>query len=177
MSGRNVAKAYHNSKPLYPPNRTKEITFLFIALVLLLFLFFQSRSPFQFIHSDNKLTSSSTTSKATKLTAITWNIAAINNNPFEYYISTDMLQYNDLMNNISHIIQTPSDDIDIPINQIFSNNMFIELLEKINTFPEISKTSSLLPDLWQSDYSERKCISGFIKDNLIGMIKRIFYYI
>ena len=167
MSGRNVAKAYHNSKPLYPPNRTKEITFLFIALFLLLFLFYQSQS--QFIHSNNKLTSSSSTSD-TKLNAITWNIAAINNNPFEYYISTDMLQYNDLMNNISHIIQTPSDDIDIPINQIFSNNMFIELLEKINSFPEISKTSSLLPDIWQIDYSERKCISGFIKDNLIGMI-------
>ena len=39
--------------------------------------------------------------------AVTWNIAAINNNPFEYWITNDDESYNKIMKSVSEYIENP----------------------------------------------------------------------
>ena len=39
--------------------------------------------------------------------AVTWNIAAINNNPFEYCIKNDDESYNQIMKSVSAYIENP----------------------------------------------------------------------
>ena len=46
-----------------------------------------------------------------KLSAITWNMAAINNNPFEYWITHDDRAYNQLMEDVSTFINDPGQQV------------------------------------------------------------------
>jgi hypothetical protein len=45
------------------------------------------------------------------LSALTWNLAAINNNPFEYWITHDDAAYNALMEGVSAFIDDPGDQV------------------------------------------------------------------
>ena len=71
-----------------------------------------------------------------KLSVTTWNVAAINNNPFEYWITyTDKdhaQQYDDLMVNVQDFIENPADK-DLPVHQVFTDAMFQELNDKLTT--------------------------------------------
>lgn len=124
------------------------------------------------------LTSKATPSKAStifksavsngnaQIKAMTWNMAAINNNPFEYWISNDDPEYNSLMKEVSDFISHPSADKDLKISKIFTDDMFDELSEKMKAVgwdgvDEVRK-------IWEEDYRDRKSISGFIKDPVIG---------
>lgn len=40
---------------------------------------------------------------------ITWNIAAVNNNPFEYWVTHDDPAYNKLMSDAQEFIDSPND--------------------------------------------------------------------
>lgn len=46
-----------------------------------------------------------------------WNMAAINNNPFEYWITHDDPAYNKLMEDVSAFIQNPGDK-DVPVHKV-----------------------------------------------------------
>ncbi len=61
-----------------------------------------------------------------KLRLVTWNMAAINNNPFEYWITHDDPVYTRLMEDVSAFIQAPGDK-DVPVHQVFTDAMFDEL--------------------------------------------------
>ena len=71
-----------------------------------------------------------------KLSGTTWNVAAINNNPFEYWITyTDKdhaQQYDDLMVNVQDFIENPADK-GLPVHQVFTDAMFQELNDKLTT--------------------------------------------
>jgi hypothetical protein len=45
---------------------------------------------------------------------MTWNIAAINNNPFEYWITNKDPNYNKIMDDVSVFIDNPGDS-DVPV--------------------------------------------------------------
>ncbi len=62
--------------------------------------------------------------------ALTWNIAAINNNPFEYWITADDPSYNTLMSKVSKFIESPG-DADVTIGSIFSDSMYDKLEERM----------------------------------------------
>ena len=98
--------------------------------------------------------------------ALTWNMAAINNNPFEYWITTDDVEYNNLMKAVSDFIQTPSVDKDVPVSNVITEDMFKKLTEKMTSIGwtgiEEVKTR------WDNEYKNRTIISGFIKDPLLG---------
>lgn len=80
-----------------------------------------------------KFFQSSSASSMKLVKALTWNIAAINNNPFgisspiylthsllsEYWITNDDPSYNKLMKGVSEFIKTPAEK-DIPIGNIFT---------------------------------------------------------
>ena len=53
------------------------------------------------------------------LRVATWNIAAINNNPFEYWITHDDADYNALMEGVQSFIDQPGER-DVPVSQVFT---------------------------------------------------------
>lgn len=99
------------------------------------------------------------------LQALTWNIAAVNNNPFEYWITNDDMNYNKIMSKVSAFIDSPG-ALDIPVHEIFTDKMFEELAESMMmaNWTGIEETRQL----WNSQYRDRKAISGFIKDGELG---------
>ena len=63
---------------------------------------------------------------ASELRAVTWNIAAINNNPFEYWITHEDAAYNKLMEDVQGFIDAPAAR-DVAVSTVFTPVMFGEL--------------------------------------------------
>ena len=97
------------------------------------------------------------------LAVATWNIAAINNNPFEYWVTYPDATYNDFMLQVE---QTISGQADFEVNKIFTDSMFSELLEELQA-REIGGLASL-KIYWENNLSHRAAIQGFLKDTEIG---------
>mmetsp|Transcript_76036 Transcript_76036/g.204012 ORF Transcript_76036/g.204012 Transcript_76036/m.204012 type:complete len:515 (+) Transcript_76036:88-1632(+) len=62
------------------------------------------------------------------LKVVTWNMAAVNNNPFEYWITHQSDEYVTLMNEVQRVVDQPGAH-DIPIHQILTDRQFSELLQ------------------------------------------------
>jgi hypothetical protein len=99
------------------------------------------------------------------LKAVTWNVAAINNNPFEYWITNDDPKYNKLMQDVSAFISEPGAN-DVTVESIFTHAMFEQLATKMTSvgWSGVNETRAH----WVNDYSKRKIISGFVKDYVLG---------
>ena len=101
-------------------------------------------------------------SSGRRLAVTTWNIAAINNNPFEYWITyKENPAYEQLMIDIESFLESPSgDERDIPVSQVFTEEMFTKLDARFSN-PNVGWTS--VRSYWESDFQHRKIISGFMK--------------
>lgn len=100
------------------------------------------------------------------LTVSTWNIAAINNNPFEYWITyKEDPEYERIMAEIEKFIESPGDK-DIEVNKIFTDDMFNELEKRMDGvgWDPVHKVRKH----WEGDFRGRKIVSGFLKDPLLG---------
>ncbi len=99
-----------------------------------------------------------------KLSIATWNIAAINNNPFEYWITFPDEIYNKFMFGVEQFLSMPSEDF--RVNTAFTEAMFSELLDLL----EDCKFAGLerLKSRWIEDLSQRRAITDFLKDKSIG---------
>merc|ERR1712238_620072 len=98
-----------------------------------------------------------------KLAVTTWNIAAINNNPFEYWITyKENPEYEKLVINIELFIDDPGEK-DVPVKQVFTEEMFTKLDSRLT---DVGWTS--VRSYWESDFQDRKIISSFMKDRLLG---------
>jgi hypothetical protein len=95
----------------------------------------------------------------------TWNIAAINNNPFEYWITSPDPEYNELMKKVSAFILN-SQEADVPVSSVFTQEMFDELIQ-IMTASGVTNTEET-KSYWEQNFKNRKIISEFIKDGSIG---------
>jgi len=104
-------------------------------------------------------------SDVNEMHVVTWNIAAINNNPFEYWITHKDRDYNALMEAVQQFIDDPQAR-DAPVREVFTPAMWAELRElmKERGWSGIEETEAR----WQSDFSTRKIISGFMKDKTLG---------
>ena len=99
-----------------------------------------------------------------QLSVTTWNIAAINNNPFEYWITyKENPAYEQLMIDIEKFLENPGDK-DVLVNEVFTETMFTELDHRMT---QSSKWNSVR-SYWEQDFSKRKIISGFLKDPVLG---------
>jgi len=100
------------------------------------------------------------------ITCVTWNVAAINNNPFEYWVTHDNAAYLRLMEDVQAYIDKPTEDQDVPVSAVFPDSLFDELAEamKAEGWPGIDETRKL----WEDDFSKRPIISKFLKDKQIG---------
>ena len=99
------------------------------------------------------------------LRVATWNVAAVNNNPFEYWVTHPDPEYNALMEGVQGFIDQPGER-DVAVHHIFSDAMATELFEdmaahKVAYVDEVA-------GLWQADYRGRRIISEFLKDSDIG---------
>jgi len=98
-----------------------------------------------------------------KLAVTTWNIAAINNNPFEYWITyKGDPQYEKLMVDVEQFLENPGDK-DVPVSQVFTEEMFAQLDKQLT---EVGKWKSV-KNYWD-EYKKRNIVSGFLKDKLLG---------
>jgi len=98
-----------------------------------------------------------------KLQVSTWNVAAINNNPFEYWITYDENPaYEEIMTNIEAFLEKPGDK-DVPVSAVFTQEMFAQLEKRMDAVGWDSVKS-----YWDSDFKNRKIVSGFMKDTLLG---------
>ena len=93
-----------------------------------------------------------------RLSIATWNIAAINNNPFEYWITYKQNpEYEKLMINIESFLESPGDK-DVKVNQVFTEDMFSSLDKRLTG---VGWTS--VRNYWESDFRDRTIVSGFLK--------------
>lgn len=100
---------------------------------------------------------------ARKLHISTWNIAAINNNPFEYWITYDSNPaYEKLMVDVESFLENPGDK-DVAVSQVFTEDMFTELDNKL---VEVGWKS--VKSYWDEDFKKRKIVSEFMKDTKLG---------
>jgi hypothetical protein len=99
-----------------------------------------------------------------RLTVATWNIAAINNNPFEYWITYKQNpEYEKLMINIEKFLDDPGDK-DVKVDQVFTEDMFTKLDSRLTSVGWTSVRS-----YWESDFRNRNIVSGFMK---VGSMQR-----
>jgi len=113
--------------------------------------------------SGSKDTSSMFANKKKTLAVTTWNIAAINNNPFEYWITFDENEnYEKIMKNVESFLDNPGDK-DVPVQEIFTEDMFVELEKSMTKIGWASVRS-----YWDNDFKNRKIVSKFMKDPVLG---------
>lgn len=98
-----------------------------------------------------------------RLQIATWNIAAINNNPFEYWITyKENPAYEQLMVKVEEFLEAPGDK-DVLVPQVFTEEMLTKLDQR---FTDVGWTS--VRDYWDNDFSKRTIVEGFIKDKTLG---------
>jgi hypothetical protein len=97
-------------------------------------------------------------STRSRLSIATWNIAAINNNPFEYWITyKENPAYEELMIQVEKFIDAPGDK-DVKVHQVFTEDMFTKLDSRLTSVGWKSVRS-----YWEADFQNRRIVSGFMK--------------
>lgn len=102
---------------------------------------------------------------------LTWNLAAINNNPFEYWLTlSDEPKYGLLMNSVEKFIQSTKHVKDQSIGKLFPESYVDQLMEKLQQHvPSVtSEDVAVVRGMYVDDWSKRLMISGFLKDPAIG---------
>jgi len=97
----------------------------------------------------------------------TWNIAAINNNPFEYWITHSDPIYRKLMDDVESFIEEPKER-DVPVEAVFKPEMYQELRELMAQEEGWEAHLDALDKVWHDDLKGRPIVSGFLKDKSIG---------
>jgi hypothetical protein len=104
------------------------------------------------------------TKSASALSTISWNIAAINNNPFEYWLTHPDPAYAKLMEDVENFVEAPG-DTDVPVGEVFTPAMFDELdaLMTAQGWDCAEQCRAAYASL-----AERTIIAGFMKDAELG---------
>ena len=126
---------------------------------------------------DWLLPQSNVTSKARRLERMdgnpaglrvcSWNLAAVNNNPFEYWITHDDTRYDALMVSVQEFIDGPGDR-DVTVSEVFTPSMMADLA-RIMADCGWGSAVEATAQLYETQYKDRPIISGFMKDEEIGL--------
>ena len=108
--------------------------------------------------------SPSSTSDST-LSVGCWNIAAVNNNPLEYWVDYENPAYRELMLGVEQTMLEPGER-DVPLGSIFPEEAFQRLTGKMRDlgYEGVDEVCQM----WVNDLSSRPIISGFFKDKSLG---------
>lgn len=95
----------------------------------------------------------------------TWNLAAINNNPFEYWITHTDTAYNTLMVDVQDFIDNPGER-DVRVDSVFTAEMFGQLSADMEAvgLGGVAEVAAM----WEAEYRGRSIIKDFMKDRTIG---------
>ena len=88
-------------------------------------------------------------------------ISFASNNPFEYWITYNE-PYENLMSDVESFLESPGDR-DVPVQDVFNEDMFSKLDGRMQQVGWESVRS-----YWDTDFKDRKIVSGFMKDKLLG---------
>ncbi len=102
------------------------------------------------------------------LMAASWNVSAINNNPFEYWVTHPDPAYNDLMRGVQEFIDDAKQDV--AVAEIFTDSMFADLCLELASHKISGLTE--LASFWTQEYRSRTAVAGFLKNPEIG-VKRL----
>ena len=107
----------------------------------------------------------SSTTDPSILKVATWNIAAVNNNPMEYWTTYDAPEYTQLMQDIESMIDAPGDR-DVFMSEVFPQAAVDDLcgLMRGAGWEGVDEVAAL----WASDLSKRPIVTGFLKDKGLG---------
>jgi len=145
---KNVSGALHERRHLFSDPR-----FLVVALacaLLVMFIAMGSRDA----------------AAPTRLTATTWNVAAINNNPFEYWLTIPGDQaYADLMSKVEALMKNPGAK-NILVSEVFSEDMARRLFKEMRALKW--EGVDAVEELWRVDWAKRRVVSQFLRDADIG---------
>jgi hypothetical protein len=149
----------------YQPSSSSSAGKLFAAFVVIFVITMLTHHIFRGRNIYSAINSFGSQQRGKRIKAITWNIAAINNNPFEYWITNDYGPYNSIMANVSLFIENPGIN-DVPVKDIFTEDMFADLEKSMRAagWTGIEETRSQ----WQSEYRDRRIITQFLKDSILG---------
>ena len=107
--------------------------------------------------------------QAMHIQVATWNIAAVNNNPFEYWVAYPHNSYDTLMQSVEDFLE--SGEKDFPITVAFNDDMFQELRNELKLLGVNGLDK--LDTYWFDDFRHRKAISQFLKDKTLGVKRMI----
>eukprot|EP00557_Chaetoceros_sp_GSL56_P009571 CAMPEP_0176493298 /NCGR_PEP_ID=MMETSP0200_2-20121128/9476_1 /TAXON_ID=947934 /ORGANISM="Chaetoceros sp., Strain GSL56" /LENGTH=464 /DNA_ID=CAMNT_0017890955 /DNA_START=524 /DNA_END=1915 /DNA_ORIENTATION=- len=144
------------------PNRGSFKIILFLAATTLYVAFLHSKGGAEKYLGAEEDPMLALASKR-RLSVATWNIAAINNNPFEYWITYDENpEYQRIMQKIEEFIENPGSN-DVPVKNVFTEEMFSSLEGRMNAvgWPNVRS-------YWENDFRNRLIVSGFMKDEELG---------
>ena len=104
------------------------------------------------------------------LRAMTWNVAAINNNPFEYWIEHPDPAYNEMMAAVGAMIADPASfpEVDRPLGELFTDEMWQELKVCIISIGVPAADIARVESIWWKDLKGRKIVSEFLMDGSLG---------
>ncbi|KAG8458545.1 hypothetical protein KFE25_003080 [Diacronema lutheri] len=99
------------------------------------------------------------------LKLVSWNVAAINNNPFEYWITHDAAEYTRLMADVQAFVDTPG-EADVPLSSVLTAPMVSELA-KLMAVEGWERVDDAVAHFTRA-YGDRPIISGFLRDGELG---------
>ena len=90
---------------------------------------------------------------SSSLRVATWNIAAVNNNPFEYFVTHDDPAYNALMADVEAFIESPGER-DVTVGELIDDDMFDELAARMTEqgFTGVTETA----EYWRTNLKNRR---------------------
>ena len=92
------------------------------------------------------------------MTTCTWNIAAVNNNPLEYWTTYDSPGYMQLMVDVERMIDSPGERDDVPLGTIFP--AFEDLATRMAAVEGLNEGVDEVRAIWESDLSKRPLVSA-----------------
>jgi hypothetical protein len=98
------------------------------------------------------------------LSTLSWNIAAVNNNPFEYFLTHPDPKYISLMEGVEGFIEAPGER-DVTVGSVFTQARYDDLSKRMEAQGwDVAPVAAV----WSSDLSQRTIIGGFLKDKGLG---------
>jgi hypothetical protein len=100
-----------------------------------------------------------------ELQIVTWNIAAPNNNPFEFWATHESDDYLQLMTAVQTFLDNPGEK-DVEIFHVFTSDMYSELRKELSLHGVLYL--NLLDEYWEKNLRDRRMISNFLRDTSFG---------
>jgi len=107
--------------------------------------------------------------RQTGLNVASWNVAAINNNPFEYWLTLDdNPAYDELMERVQSFVEEPGSD-DLIVGKVITDRMVKQLFLRMRKQRNFEMAAvDATENLWRTDFKKRTIVEGFLKDGMLG---------